>query len=386
MSPRDSKEPALVEKKDGEIIGPYDATFTGSTIFIWDGTADVIEGDVILRNLPNGKTERSTITNATFYNVGTRGPHYQLKFTKGSTDSGIRASTVALDGVQIIADRMKLVLQSENKILEDEIRRITNYNTAKGKTKSGQTLIEAKAATIQIVKDRLATYVKMLDETALDWSDDLVEVLQKQVEILFSDHLGDLEDQLGKLYEQVGSQAGAGKVHNELIEDIRNLRSDLHLQLENKRIEYAGGGGRKTIDKKRDTADFDLRELLHPIVADSSYQLYCNGHLREAVLNSITAIFDFIRTRSKSDKDGDSLIGEVFSLQNPVLILSELVTESGENDQKGFMQIFKGAYQGVRNPKAHSLAHDLTPKKAAQYLVFASLLARRIEEANVVDA
>lgn len=68
-----------------------------------------------------------------------------------------------------------------------------------------------------------------------------------------------------------------------------------------------------------------------------------------------------------------------------VLILSEIDSESGQNDQKGFMQIFKRAYQGILNPKAHSLTHDLTPIKAAQYLVFASLLARRVEEAKIVQ-
>ena len=46
------------------------------------------------------------------------------------------------------------------------------------------------------------------------------------------------------------------------------------------------------------------------------------------------------------------------------------------------MQIYKGAFQGIRNPKAHSLEHDLTDEKAAQYLVVASLLAQRIEEAK----
>jgi uncharacterized protein (TIGR02391 family) len=58
------------------------------------------------------------------------------------------------------------------------------------------------------------------------------------------------------------------------------------------------------------------------------------------------------------------------------------VTESGKNDQKGFLQIYQGAFLGVRNPKAHSLAHDLDQIKAAQYLVFASLLARRVDEAK----
>lgn len=122
--------------------------------------------------------------------------------------------------------------------------------------------------------------------------------------------------------------------------------------------------------------------LLHPIVMEHSYQLYRNGHFRESVLNSITALFDFIRAKAKSKEDGDKLIGQVFGLEKPLLILSELDTESGQNDQKGFMQMFKGAYQGIRNPKAHSLMNDLTPEKAAQYLVLASLFIRRVEEAK----
>ena len=102
-------------------------------------------------------------------------------------------------------------------------------------------------------------------------------------------------------------------------------------------------------------------------------------------MNAITAIYDFIRNKTGSKDDGDRLIGQVMSIQSPVLILSEIDSESGQNDQKGFMQIFKGAYQGIRNPKAHSLTHDLTPIKAAQYLVFASLLARRVDEAEIVQ-
>lgn len=125
-----------------------------------------------------------------------------------------------------------------------------------------------------------------------------------------------------------------------------------------------------------------FEDLLHPTIVHSSYELYRNGHLREAVLNSITALFDHIRARTKCNEDGDRLIGKVFSLDKPLLILSELETESGQNDQKGFMQIFKGAYQGIRNPKAHSMTHDLSDIKAAQYLVFASLLARRIDQAR----
>ena len=112
--------------------------------------------------------------------------------------------------------------------------------------------------------------------------------------------------------------------------------------------------------------------------------MFLDGHIREAVLNSVTAVFEFIRDRTGLDEDGDRLIGKVFSVDAPFLVLSDLSTESGMNDQKGFIQIFKGAYQGIRNPKAHSLSHDLTVSKAAQYLVFASLLARRVEEAELL--
>ncbi len=127
-----------------------------------------------------------------------------------------------------------------------------------------------------------------------------------------------------------------------------------------------------------------LDELLHPIISENALKKFQDGHLRNAVLDSVIAVFDQIRKLTGLLEDGDELIGKSFSLSDPFLILSEIETESGKNDQKGFIQIFKGVYQGIRNPKAHSLAHDLTPVEAAQYLVLMSLLARRVEEAQII--
>jgi uncharacterized protein (TIGR02391 family) len=125
-----------------------------------------------------------------------------------------------------------------------------------------------------------------------------------------------------------------------------------------------------------------FEELLHPVIFAHAFQHYVDGHYRDAVLNSVVAIFDLMRERTGLDLDGAALATQALSLEKPHLILSELDTESGRNDQKGFMQILVGAYLGIRNPKAHSLNHDLDPEKAAQYLIFASLLARRIYEAK----
>jgi len=132
--------------------------------------------------------------------------------------------------------------------------------------------------------------------------------------------------------------------------------------------------------------DEGFGHLLHPAIIASSYDLFRDGHLRDAVLNSVVAIFDLIRERTGLDSDGSNLVNRAFSLADPYLILSELETDSGQNDQKGFIQLFSGSYQGIRNPKAHSLNHDLTETKASQYLVHASLLARRVTEAQVVKA
>lgn len=136
----------------------------------------------------------------------------------------------------------------------------------------------------------------------------------------------------------------------------------------------------------RETPKAGFEELLHPVIKDDGYPQYIDGHLRDAVLNAFIAVFDQIRARTGLDLDGSNLVGRTFSEQNPYLILSDLETESGRNDQVGFLRIYQGAYQGIRNPKAHTLQHDLDQHKAAQYLVFASLLARRVDESHLVRA
>lgn len=130
---------------------------------------------------------------------------------------------------------------------------------------------------------------------------------------------------------------------------------------------------------------YTILDLLHPRVTAASYAHFKAGRFRDAVLNSVVAIFDLIRERTNIDKDGSELVAEAFSLRRPRLVFSTLENESGRNDQKGFIQILQGVYQGVRNPKAHTLTINPSQNVAAQYLVFSSLLCRRVEEARLVE-
>lgn len=134
--------------------------------------------------------------------------------------------------------------------------------------------------------------------------------------------------------------------------------------------------------ERRNEAMSPWTDLLHDAVLASSIEQYKNAHWRNSVLDAFIAVFELVRHRTGLDLDGEALITRAFSVDRPLLVVADLATESGRNDQVGFMMMLQGAYRGVRNPKAHSLQDDLTAHKAAQYLVLASLLCRRIEEAD----
>lgn len=99
------EDDARIEKQNGSVVGPYKASFLGKTVLILDETADVEEGDVILRALPNGKDERCKVTDVTFYNRGVAGmgAHYQIKYRKGGQSEMQKPGhTINIHGAQSV--------------------------------------------------------------------------------------------------------------------------------------------------------------------------------------------------------------------------------------------------------------------------------------------
>jgi uncharacterized protein (TIGR02391 family) len=136
--------------------------------------------------------------------------------------------------------------------------------------------------------------------------------------------------------------------------------------------------------QKKDEVGFIT--LLHARVIQSSLRHYEDGDYREAVLNAMLALTETIREKSGLDGDGVGLASKVFKPEDPVLVFSEVQTISGRDEHEGFHKLMLGAFQGVRNPKSHRSISDLTAQSAAQYLVFISLLIRRVEEATRATA
>jgi len=120
---------------------------------------------------------------------------------------------------------------------------------------------------------------------------------------------------------------------------------------------------------------------IHPEIKKVSEKLFSDTHYAPSILEAFKRINNLVKIKSgRSDLDGKSLMLTVFSLNNPILKFNDLVSQSDKDEQEGFMHLFAGAMLGIRNPKAHENIVQKDKYKALEYLVFASLLCRRLDE------
>lgn len=121
---------------------------------------------------------------------------------------------------------------------------------------------------------------------------------------------------------------------------------------------------------------------LHPRVADGCAKLFSDGHYVASIEHSAKVVFQHLRDVTGLTLDGAALAQQVFRTKNPLLTFSDLSDESKQNEQIGFMNLLEAYYKGVRNPIAHTHGKTEDAQKAFEYLVMASLLCRRIDDAT----
>lgn len=127
-----------------------------------------------------------------------------------------------------------------------------------------------------------------------------------------------------------------------------------------------------------------FEEHLHPLIEKVSLDKFGNQHYADSVETAFKEINSRLkricRKLGHPEVDGTSLMNFIFSEHNPILKFEDTSTTSGRDVQKGYMQIFAGAMQGIRNPKAHENM-SITREAAIKRLIFASLLMDKIDEA-----
>lgn len=130
-------------------------------------------------------------------------------------------------------------------------------------------------------------------------------------------------------------------------------------------------------------ADDSFWPLLHELVVKTAKGRFEAGHYADSVeaalkeLNS--AVKALMKKATGKELDGADLMHQSLSPRNSIIILDDLGTESGRNQQMGYMEIFAGAMTGIRNPKAHENV-TITKERAIHHLFLASLLFKRLDE------
>lgn len=104
------------------------------------------------------------------------------------------------------------------------------------------------------------------------------------------------------------------------------------------------------------------KELMGAISRSYEAELYT-----AAVLDALHFLSDIIREKAEVDGDGVALAGQAFGGEAPKLRLNKLQTQSEKDEQKGFEQLVRGLYQGIRNPRSHERVED--GKSAADAII-----------------
>jgi uncharacterized protein (TIGR02391 family) len=286
----------------------------------------------------------------------------------------------------LVQARTKEVLLARSRILKeceaDAVKR--------GMLRSGPhigAVCERWAALLREHGDALLSDLISLVERFAELTPDSVEWLQS----FFAEHIerlaGGSARSLIDYVNRIGIKHPPLKEHveGELHRTGDGVKGDATLRLrmalgesELRRREQRPGGN--AVKAATPSTRFEL-EGLHPRVQEVSGPLYRDGHYRQAILDAYIALADDVRKASGlGDLDNTPLMQQAFSPKKPILQVSE-----DEGEQQGFMWLYSGAVMGIRNPKAHRLVEQKDPQRALEWLAFASVLFRVLDDARKAE-
>ena len=118
-------------------------------------------------------------------------------------------------------------------------------------------------------------------------------------------------------------------------------------------------------------------------VRKASRQLFLDEHYAQAIFEAFKIVNLLVKKLSGiPEKDGKDLMFSAFNVQTGSLRISPGSSTSERDEQEGFMHIYAGAMQGIRNPKAHDEVTQIEAVRTLQYLALASLLVTRAKAAH----
>lgn len=136
----------------------------------------------------------------------------------------------------------------------------------------------------------------------------------------------------------------------------------------------------------RQSIDSDVWILIHPVIKRLCKKKFDDGHYADSVFTGVKAVNARVKAHVKKltgkELDGVPLMQQAFSPNDPKVVLADVATISGKDEQTGYMSIFGGTMQGIRNPKAHDNL-TISSNRAMHLLFLTSLLMHRLDDAGV---
>lgn len=136
--------------------------------------------------------------------------------------------------------------------------------------------------------------------------------------------------------------------------------------------------GQSEAADNRSVHPFDERNI-HPEIAQVSMKLFDDGHYSQATFEAFKYIDNQVKTISGIEETGFSLMMNAFNETGPKIKLTDLITMSDKDEQKGFRYVFAGTMSGIRNPRGHDIRTDPIDL-CLDHLSVASVLLRTLGE------
>ena len=123
------------------------------------------------------------------------------------------------------------------------------------------------------------------------------------------------------------------------------------------------------------------RKSHHQIFNYCKEELLQNNYFH-AVFEANKGLFQRIRDLSGLTTDGNRLIEEAFSSNNPILIINNFITQSEKDEHIGVANLLQGLCGMFRNPSAHEpkIGWPITEQDALEILGIISYVHRRLDK------
>lgn len=175
-------------------------------------------------------------------------------------------------------------------------------------------------------------------------------------------------------------------------------RSELNKILSFIGLEYGDNGIFHPVTKAETISDAEKRATLlmtklmernvHPDVIKFCKSELLQDNYFHSVFEATKSVADKIRELTGLTGDGAELIDVAFGINNPILAINDLKSETEISEHKGFANLLKGFFGMFRNTTAHApkITWVIEENDALDMMSMASLLHRKLDKARIRNA